>query len=88
MQDSRKTYTFSLNISSGETLTAERAIQIAMFILLLVGLCGVIAWAIVTYVQNDLLKFGGVALSWGLILLALYTLFKLFDWKWWTETGA
>jgi hypothetical protein len=72
--------------SMGEDLTVEKAIHVAMFILLLIGLCGVIAWVIVAYVQNDLLKFGGVALSWGVILLALYASFKQLGWKWWSET--
>jgi hypothetical protein len=71
--------------SIGENLTVEKVIHVAMFILLLIGLCGVIAWVIVAYVQNDLLKFGGVALSWGVILLALYASFKQLGWKWWSE---
>jgi hypothetical protein len=65
-------------------LTAEKAIHIVMFILLLIGLCGVTGWTIVTYVQNDLLKFGGIALSWGMILLVLYVSFKQLHWNWWT----
>jgi uncharacterized membrane protein YbhN (UPF0104 family) len=69
----------------GDGLTAERVIHLAIFNLLLVGLCGVIAWVIITYVQNDLLKFGGVALSWGVVLLALYTGFKQLGWEWWLE---
>jgi len=71
--------------SIGENLTVEKVIHVAMFILLLIGLCGVIAWVIVAYVQNDLLKFGGVALSWGVILLALYAIFKQLGWKWWSD---
>jgi hypothetical protein len=71
--------------SIGENLTVERVIHVAVFLLLLIGLCGVIAWVIIAYVQNDLLKFGGIALSWGVILLALYASFKQLGWKWWSE---
>jgi len=65
-------------------LTAERAIHFAMFTLLLIGLCGVSAWAGYAYVPNDLLKFAGIALSWGVILLVLYMGFKKLDWNWWS----
>jgi hypothetical protein len=65
-------------------LTAEKAIHVAMFILILVGLCGLTAWVINTYVQNDVLKFGGMALSWGVILLVLYVSFKQLNWDWWS----
>jgi hypothetical protein len=65
-------------------LTAERAIHFAMFALLLIGLCGITAWASYTYAGNDLLKIAGIALSWGIILLILYLGFKKLDWAWWT----
>ena len=62
----------------------ERAIHLAMFILLLVGLCGISAWASYTYVGNDLLKIAAIALSWGVILLILYVGFKKLEWNWWS----
>jgi len=65
-------------------LIAEKAIHVVIFVLLLIGLCGLSAWAINTYVQNDVLKFGGIALGWGLILLVLYVSFKQLSWEWWS----
>jgi len=65
-------------------LTAERAIQFAMFILILVGLCGLSAWASYTYLSgNVILEAAAIALSWGVILLILYIGFKRLDWEWW-----
>jgi len=63
---------------------AERALHFTMFALLLVGLCGITAWASYTYVGNDLLKIAGIALSWGVILLVLYVGFKKLGWEWWS----
>ena len=65
-------------------MTTERAIQFATFILLLVGLCGVSAWANYAYVEETMLKVAGIALSWGVILLILYLGFKKLDWDWWS----
>jgi hypothetical protein len=65
-------------------LTAEKAIHVVMFILILIGLCGLSAWVIYNYVQNDLLRFGGIALSWGVVLLVLYVSFRQFKWDWWS----
>jgi len=65
-------------------LTAERAIHIAVFALLLVGSWSVSAWAIYTFIANDILKIGGIALSWGIILLILYVSFKKSGWSWWS----
>jgi hypothetical protein len=66
-------------------LAAERAIHFAMFILLLVGLCGISAWASYNYLQKTLiLEIAGIALSWGVILLILYLGFKELNWDWWT----
>jgi hypothetical protein len=65
-------------------LAVERAIHVAMFILLLVGLCGLSAWASITYLANDLLKIASIALSWGFFLLVLYLGFKQLDWDWWS----
>jgi len=65
-------------------VTAERAIQFAMFILILVGLCGLSAWASYTYLsENVILEAAAIALSWGVILLILYIGFKKLDWEWW-----
>jgi hypothetical protein len=64
-------------------LAGERAIHIAIFILVLVGLCGISGYIIYSSTPNDLLRIAGIALSWGIILLALYTLFSALKWKWW-----
>jgi len=56
-----------------------------MFILLLVGLCGLSAWASYTYLRNELiLEIAGIALGWGVILLVLYVGFKKLNWDWWS----
>jgi hypothetical protein len=65
-------------------LTVERVIHLVMFSFILVGLCGVSAWAAYTYAPNDLLKIAGIALSWGVILLILYLGFKKLNWDWWS----
>ena len=65
-------------------MTGERTIQFAMFILILVGLCGLSAWASYTYLsENVILEVAAIALSWGVILLILYIGFKTLDWEWW-----
>ena len=65
----------------------ERAIHLAMFILLLVGLCGIGAWANYAYVylegNNPILAVAGIALSWGVILTILYLSFRQLNWNWW-----
>jgi hypothetical protein len=68
----------------GRPLNVERAIHISMFVLLLVGLCGITSWASYTYVTNDLLKIAGIALGWGVILLILYLGFQKLNWDWWS----
>jgi len=65
-------------------MATERAIQFATFLLLLVGLCGISAWASHVYVSELILKVAGIALSWGVILLILYLGFKKLDWDWWS----
>jgi hypothetical protein len=66
-------------------LTTEKAIHLAMFILLLVGLCGISAWTSYTYLSETLmLEIAGIALSWGVILLILYLGFKKLNWDWWS----
>jgi hypothetical protein len=66
-----------------QNLAGERAIHVAIFILLLAGLCGVSGWIIYSSAQNSLLSIAGIALSWGIILLILYVGFRALDWKWW-----
>ena len=63
--------------------TVERAIHFTMFILLLVGLFGVSAWASYMYISDYLLKLASIALSWGITLVALYVVFGKLDWSWW-----
>jgi hypothetical protein len=67
-----------------KTLTAERNIHAAIFALLLVGLFAVSGWENYTYIDNWILKIAGIALSWGIILLALYVIFKKLGWNWWS----
>jgi hypothetical protein len=62
----------------------ERAIHFATFLLLLVGLCAISAWASVTYLSDLILEVAGIALSWGVTLLVLYVGFKKLDWDWWS----
>ncbi|MCK4439739.1 hypothetical protein KAU85_02020 [Candidatus Bathyarchaeota archaeon] len=66
-------------------MTAERAIHVAMFVLMLVGLCGISAWASYSYLSDNLiLEVAGIALSWGVILSVLYLVFRQLDWNWWS----
>ena len=66
-------------------MTAERAIHLAIFVFLLIGLSSVSAWASYTYLHDTLiLEIAGIALSWGLVLLVLYVGFSALEWDWWT----
>jgi len=69
-------------------MTVERVIHLAMFILILVGLCGISAWASYTYIyleqDNVILAVASIALSWGVILSVLYLVFRQLDWDWWS----
>ncbi|MBE0520447.1 hypothetical protein IBX35_05345 [Candidatus Bathyarchaeota archaeon] len=66
-------------------MTVERAIHFAMFVLILVGLCAVSAWASYTYLSHNLvLEVACLALSWGVILSILYVGFRQLDWDWWS----
>jgi len=66
-------------------LTTEKAIHFSIFVLLLVGLCGISAWASHTYLSaNLILEAASIALSWGVILLILYLGFKKLEWDWWS----
>ena len=76
-----------LHQKQGEkSLNTERVIHAAVFILLLVGLCALAGWVSNNYVDDLVLKIAGVALSWGIILLALYLSFKKLNWRWWTNS--
>ena len=66
-----------------QILAGERAIHVAIFVLLLAGLCGISGWVIYTAANNVLLSIAGIALCWGVILLALYVGFKALKWEWW-----
>lgn len=66
-------------------MTTEKAIHFAMFILILIGVCGISAWASYTYLsENLILEIAGMALSWGVTLLVLYLGFKKLEWDWWS----
>jgi hypothetical protein len=65
-------------------LTAERAIHAAVFALLLIGLCTLSGWVLYNYVNEFVLKLAGITLSWGIILLALYVVFKKLNWHFWS----
>ena len=65
-------------------MTGERAIHAAVFALLLIGLCTLSGWVLYNYVNEFVLKLAGITLSWGIILLALYLVFKKLDWRWWS----
>ena len=66
-------------------MPGEKAIQIGTFILLLIGLCSLIAWACYAYLQGTLiLQIAGIALGWGVVLVVLYVGFKALGWKWWS----
>jgi len=65
-------------------MPGERAIHIAMFTLLLVGLCSLSAWASTAYLTELILRVAAIALSWGVTLLVLYVGFKALGWDWWT----
>jgi hypothetical protein len=65
-------------------MAGERAIHVATFVLLLVGLCALSAWVSYTYLDSLVLQIAAVALSWGVTLLVLYVGFKALDWDWWS----
>jgi hypothetical protein len=66
-------------------LNAERAIHAGIFVLLLVGLTVLSAWASYTYLKSNLiLVVAIIPLGWGIILLAMYLSFKRAGWKWWS----
>jgi hypothetical protein len=66
-------------------MPGERVIHIAIFILLLIGLCSLSGWISGAYLNELILQVAGIALSWGTILLVLYIGFRILGWDWWTE---
>jgi len=70
-------------------LGAERLIHAGIFFLLLVGLTVLSAWLSYVYLKSNLvLAVASIALSWGIILLAMYVIFNAIGWKWWSQTVA
>lgn len=66
-------------------MTAERAIHVAIFVLAVIGLSSVSAWACYRFLDELILRIAGIALSWGTILLVLYVSFKRLEWDWWSQ---
>jgi hypothetical protein len=65
-------------------MPGERAIHVAIFIFLLIGLCSLSAWISYAYLKELVLQIAAIALSWGVTLLVLYVGFKALNWEWWT----
>ncbi|HXX88559.1 MAG TPA: hypothetical protein VEH86_08955 [Candidatus Acidoferrum sp.] len=65
-------------------MPAERGIHVAIFILLLIGLCSLSGWVSYAYLSILILQIAAIALSWGTILLVLYVCFRALHWDWWT----
>lgn len=65
-------------------MPGEKAIQIATFALILVGLCSLSAWISYAYLKDLILQIAAVALSWGATLLVLYVGFRALHWDWWS----
>jgi hypothetical protein len=58
----------------------------AVFALLLVGFWSVSAWGSLIYLSDNwILALAGVTLSWGIVLLILYVIFKKLGWNWWSQ---
>ena len=67
-------------------MNAERVIHAGVFFLLLVGLTVLSAYVSYIYLQGNLpLLIVSIALSWGIILLAMYLIFKRVGWTWWSQ---
>jgi hypothetical protein len=65
-------------------VTAERGIHAAVFILLIVGLFTVSGYASYYVLKDQIpLLIASIALSWGLLLLVLYVVFRKMNWRWW-----
>ncbi len=66
-------------------MTAEKVIHASIFVLLLVGLTVLSAYASYVYLHGTIiLLIASVPLSWGIILLAMYLGFKRAGWNWWS----
>jgi hypothetical protein len=65
-------------------MPGERAIHIAIFIFILIGLCSLSAWISYVYLKDLVPQVAAIALSWGVTLLVLYVGFKALDWDWWS----
>jgi len=65
-------------------MPGERAIHIAIFVFVLIGLCSLSAWISYAYLKELVLQIAAIALSWGVTLLVLYVGFKALNWEWWT----
>jgi hypothetical protein len=66
-------------------LSGERFIHAGIFFLLLIGLTVFGSWEAYTNLHNNiLLAFAGIVLSCGIVLLALYVVFKRLGWEWWS----
>jgi hypothetical protein len=65
------------------TFTAERAIHVLVFVLLVFGLCVISAWASYNYLTDPILMVASIPLGWGLIVLIVYVSFKKLGWHWW-----
>ncbi len=65
-------------------MIVERGIHATVFILILVGLFAVSGWASFRLIETEVvLQISGIALSWGIILLTLYVVFRKLGWRWW-----
>lgn len=65
-------------------MPGEKAIHIAIFFFLLIGLCSLAAWISYAYLNQLILQVAAIALSWGVTILVLYVGFKTLHWEWWT----
>jgi hypothetical protein len=65
-------------------MPGEKAIQIATFFLILIGLCSLSTWISYAYLKDLILQIAAVALSWGVTLLVLYVGFRTLHWDWWS----
>ncbi|MGA3111704.1 MAG: hypothetical protein ABSE15_06680 [Candidatus Bathyarchaeia archaeon] len=66
-------------------MSGERFIYAGIFFLLFVGLAIFGGWGVYTALHNNMvLAFAGIALICGIILLALYVVFKQLSWEWWS----
>lgn len=63
-------------------MTVKIAIYFFVFILVLVGVFGISAWAILQYVDSPL-NYAVIAFLWGITLAMLYLAFEKADWNWW-----